>query len=275
MVQQIVKTLEDLYLLYDEKKKSELLSMSVFQIMKNFVLPNCLCLPRSGIRYPRIDGRFMELMTRHGKDFLEADYELGNVLLECAMQRISKHPALPAIDYQGNLPEGYKSYSAASINCDGHNNCPDEPGLWGFTEVHFIVKMLPTCLKLYNPTLAKHAKLILFQILTLLPNRLTWRDEIFCNFTKEETWNAGLKMLHITPDLEYEFVDYCVCNDWRLAVPIVLRGEFSPETIDYLLSKIDLDKETYYTGFKRRVLKFVGLYNKMTRKRIIEVLQIS
>ena len=131
MIQRIVATMEELGFVRNENEKERLLGWSVPEVMENFVFPRCLCLPRSGRRYPRIDGSFMELMARHGKDFLTADYELGSVLLELAMQRITKHPDLPAIEYYKILPEKWRAYSAASSNPEGMNGCPDEPGLWG------------------------------------------------------------------------------------------------------------------------------------------------
>lgn len=275
MIQRIVKTLDELGFVRKETQKAELLAMSVPQLMEDFVLPCCLSLPRTGRRYPRIDGSFMELVTRHGKDFLEADYRLGNVLLELAMQRITRHPDLPAIDYKGNLPEKYKPYSAASINPNGCNGCPDEPGLWGKEEVHFIVEMLPLCLKSGERMYADHAKLILFQILTKITDGFFGMGEMYENMLAKDVWKAAYQML-TDGHYEADFVDYCVAQNggWRIGFEVFKNWAWktSPELLNYLLSKIDLDRETYFKGIKRDVLKFFRAYDKMTRECIVKEL---
>ncbi len=258
----------------------KLVRMTVPELMRDFVLPHCLCLPRSGDRYPRISGRYMQLMTKHGRDFLIADYEFGSVLLELAMQRITRHPDLPAIDYREILPEAYKPYSAASVNPNGYNGCPDEPGLWGSTEVHFLTEMLPECLKLRDAKFAGHAKLILFQLLTKLNKgrsgwcgEFMWLEDIrHCDLTQEEVWKAAMDMV-FSANLVQEFVDYAVANGWRSGRKVFASPRFYAQDLEYLLSKIDLDKEEYYRGFKRGLLKALGLYDKMTRKRVLAELQ--
>lgn len=272
MIHKIVKTLEELYFVRNENERMRLLGMSVPQLMEEFVFPNCLCLPRSGIRYPRIDGRFMELMARHGKDFLAVDYELGSILLECAMQRLSRHPELPAIDYKGNLPEKWRAYSAGSVNPDGINGCPDEPGLWGSEEVHFIVEMLPVCLNdLREPKHAEHAKLLLFQILTKLTDGFFGMGEKYCDMKAKDVWQAAYQML-LKMHLEVDFVDYCVANKdgWRIGFKVFQNWawESSSELVDYLLDEINLEREVYYEGPKRQLFKFFGVYEKETRRRI-------
>lgn len=266
-VQTIINTLVELHLVRDEKK-AELLAMTVPQLMKDYVLPHCLCLPRAGIRYPRIAGEFMELMAKHGKDFLEADYELGSVLLELAMQRITKHPDLPAIDYRGILPDEYKPYSAASINPDGFNCCPDEPGLWGSEEVHFLVEMLPTCLALRDAPFANHAQTILFQLLTNLSNGFMWLDNpSHCDMSKQEVWEKAVSIARQTGMMQV-MIDRCVEAGWRCGKRFFKT--LSDAQLIYLVNKIDLEKERYYTGIKRFLLKAFGLYIRRTQEKIVE-----
>lgn len=266
-------TLEKLGFVREDKQKEGLLAMSMPELIENFVLPQCLCLPRSGRRYPRIDGSFMALMARHGKDFLEADYEHGSVLLELAMQRITKNPELPAIDYRGILPAEYQPYSAASVNPNGYNYCPDEPGLWGAESVHFIVEMLPTCLGLGEPKYADHARLILFQILTKVTEHFFGMGVKYLGMGADELWKSALQMLN-EAGLEDDFIDYCLKSKagWRIGLKVFQNWDYPAGSLRRLVDGIDLDKEVYYKGFKRRLLKLFGLYNKMTRKRILEEL---
>ncbi|MBP3687212.1 MAG: hypothetical protein J6J35_02475 [Alphaproteobacteria bacterium] len=266
--------MEELGFVRNENEKERLLGWSVPEVMENFVFPRCLCLPRSGRRYPRIDGSFMELMARHGKDFLTADYELGSVLLELAMQRITKHPDLPAIEYYKILPEKWRAYSAASSNPEGMNGCPDEPGLWGSEEVHFLQQMLPVCLKLKERKYADHAKLILFQEASLLCNgRFLWlSDEHYCDVKEVTAWKTAVSLL-FEENLVQEFVDYCVGKGWRVGKKLFQSPRFYGQDEEYLLSRIDLSKETYYKGFKRKALGWLGLYNSKTRKRILAELR--
>lgn len=270
MIQKIVKKLDELGFVREEQK-SMLLAMSVPELMEEFVFPRCLCLPRSGVRYPRINGRFMELMTWCGEDFLAADYKLGSILLECAMQRISRHPSLPAIDYVGNLPKEYREYSAASMNPEGINGCPDEPGLWGSEEIHFLLFMLPVCLKLKEPKYADHAKLIVFQMVSLLGsgNFLWLKDTGYCNVNEEDAWLKAAVIL-CEAGLEREFVDYCVGKGWRVGVKFFRESFFRGDHEEYLLSKIDLKQENYYQGFKRKALMWLGLYDRKTRECILK-----
>ncbi len=272
----VINTLEELGFVRNEEQMAELRMMSIQQLMKDFVLPQCLCLPRAGVRYPRISGSFMRLMTKHGRDFLAADYELGSILLECAMQRITRHPDLPAIDYRGNLPEAYKMFSAGSSNPRGYNHCPDEPGLWGSAEVHFLLEMLPVCLELHNSTYAGHAKLILFQMVSMLAENgeFSWLGDVrHCDVCREDVWKVAVDMLY-QANLVRAFVDYCVAKGWRSGKKLFSLPQFYGQDLEYLFSKIDLDKETYYRGGKRGLLKLCGLYNKMTRKRILEEIQL-
>ncbi|MBO5284241.1 MAG: hypothetical protein J6B00_00010, partial [Alphaproteobacteria bacterium] len=231
----------------------------------------CLCLPRSGRRYPRIDDSFMALMVRHGKDFLAADYELGSVLLELAMQRITRHPELPAIDYKGNLPEKWRAYSAGSLNPDGINGCPDEPGLWGSEEVRFIVEMLPVCLTLSEQKYAEHARLILFQLISRLDADFMWLDEKYCYLSQKEVWKKACDMVFETGLVKPMLNRFAESKaGWRSGMSFYRCDGFSINDEDYLLSKIDLEKEVYYTGAARWILKLFGLYEKKTRKRILE-----
>lgn len=267
----VINTLEELGFVRNEEQKAELAAMTTAQLMKDFVFPYCLGLPRSNYRYPRISGSFMKLMTAHGRDFLNADYELGSVLLELAMQRITRHPSLPAIDYRGMLPDVYKPYAASSVNPNGYNGCPDEPGLWGSEEVHFLLEMLPVCFTLRNKAFADHAKLILFQMVSMLANngRFMWLKGCYCDVREEDAWKAAVSMLY-DAGLVQAFIDYCVEKGWRVGKKLFRLPQFGGPDEEYLLGKIDLDKENYYRGSKRGLLKFFGLYDKFTRKKIAE-----
>lgn len=269
----IVKTLVSLGLVRNEKEEARLSAMTMSQLMREFVFPQVLCLPRSGIRYPRISDSFMKLMTIHGKDFLAADHYLGAVLLECAMQRITKHPDLPAINYREMLPKEFQAYAASAINPDGLSPCPDEPGLWGSAEVEFITQMLPTCLQRLAGEYQSHAQIILFQILTLVKNgEVMWLDNpSYCCLTQKEVYDRACNML-FDYKLEREFVDYCVEHGWREGMSVFASWRFAHKDIDYLLSKIDLDKEKYFEGVDRTFMKVFGLYNQKTKDKIMDEL---
>lgn len=271
MKQRIINTLENKG--FVRAGEHNLARMTMREMMKDFIFPHCLGLPRSNVRYPRISGEFMELMALHGEDFLKVDYELGSILLECAMQRLSRHPDLPWIDYQGNLPEEYKPYSAASINPDGINGCPDEPGLWGDEEVRFIVNMLPICLRLRDSKFRAHAELILFQLLAKLQDGTR-----FCPFGRcqdylsvEELWTKAEEMFYqADPSVLRHVLDYFIDTNWRDGMKLYQKSRFVGYPEDYLLGHIDLEKETYYTGWKRKLLKVLDLYTQYTRQRIVE-----
>ncbi len=276
-IAEIINTLEELGFVRKEEEKQQLLAMTVPQLMKDYILPQCLCLPRSGVRYPRIDGCFMRLMAKHGQDFLSADYELGSVLLELAMQRITKHPELPAIDYYGILPDAYKPYSAASCNPNGYNGCPDEPGLWGDGEVEFLMERLPTCLALGDARYAEHAKTILFQLLTKLDGKNEGDSHWFgmrCEKTERELWQAAAHMA-IKAGLSRVIIDLCVNKGWRCGKQFFAFPWFLGEDEFYLLDQIDLNKEEYFRGLKRGILKLFGLYNKKTREKIMEEIRAA
>lgn len=266
----IVNTLAEIGFVRKSEERRELIAMNISQLIKEYILPRCLCLPRSGERYPRISGRFMKLMAKHGKDFLEEDYELGSILLELAMQRITKHPELPAMDYLGILPDAYKPYSAASVNFDGYNGCPDEPGLWGDAEVAFLMEQLPTCLALRDMPFALHAQTILWQLLTKLNGRDALSSSMLsmnCKRTEDELWLAAVDIT-TKANLTQDMIDRCVSAGWRCGKRffVTLRNA----QLNYLLGKIDFDKEVYYTGFKRFLLKGIVEYNRRTEAKIRE-----
>lgn len=286
MKSEVVKFFEDLYLVTGEEQIAELQMMDMSRLMKEVVFPKVLCLPRAGLRYPRIDGRFMEVMTKCGRDFLEADFKLGAILLECAMQRLTCNPNLPAINYQAMLPIGYQQYSARSINPNGINGCPDEPGLWGAEELRFVMEMLPVCLELdkkcpqgsafygYATQYAEHARTLLFQTLTkgvknLIPYHSSIKDMPSC----DEVWNSAADML-VKAKLVPEFIDYCVDKKWRCGMKFFSSSWASAQDLDLLLSKIDLDKEIFYLGFKRQCMKVCGLYEKKTREKVLEEIRL-
>lgn len=263
MKQEIINTLEVMGFVRAGKHRLD--EMSLEEIMKYFILPKCVCLPRSGVRYPRISGEFMGLMALYGEDFLQADYELGSVLLELAMQRLSRHPELPAIDYKGNLPEEYKPYSAASINPNGINGCPDEPGLWGAEAWSFIRKQLPTCLKLTEPRYSAHAMMLLYQIASRSAKSMSpYNSDVDDEEIAE--WAVGLIKEYSSLD---EFAVYLVKGNkgWREHAKF-LSKYYKELNWERLFSLMDLDKEVYYKGGKRWVLKKLGLYDKLTKKRI-------
>lgn len=282
MKSEIVKFFEDLHLVTSEEQIAELHMMDMSRLMKEVVFPKVLCLPRSGIRYPRIDGRFMEVMTKCGRDFLEADFMLGAILLECAMQRLTCNPNLPAIKYQEMLPDSYQQYSARSINVNGINCCPDEPGLWGAEELRFIMEMLPVCLELpekcpqcsvfysYAVKYAEHAKTLLFQTLTKgVKNLIPYHSLIKDMPSSDDVWNRAADTL-VKAKLVPEFIDYCVDNKWRYGMLFFSSSWVTNQDLDLLLSKINLDNENFYLGFKRQCLKAIGLYEKKTRKKVLE-----
>ncbi len=273
VVANVVDTLEALGFVREPALKAELSAKTLPQLMKDFILPRCLCLPRSGVRYPRIASEFMALMAKHGQDFLAADYELGSVLLECAMQRITRHPDLPAIDYKGNLPAPYKAYAASAINPDGMNGCPDEPGLWGTEAIDFLLSQLPACLALRDAKFSGHAWTILFQLVTMLgKGEFLWMNGCYCPYSEDSVLKSAVQMC-AKCGFNQKMVDCCTSSgDWRSGLALFGSSWFSVEDELYLLSKIDLDRETYYKGFKRAMLKLFRKYDKLTKQKISEEL---
>ena len=119
---------------------------------------------------PRLAGRaeyrnriypdFMKFLSLYATEVCQEDNNLGEIMLEIAMQRISNGAVLHEDDLTPTfkaLPEAYREYASQNYCLGG------EPGLMGKEEYAFIMQALPVCLK--HEKLRSHALAIAFGIL--------------------------------------------------------------------------------------------------------------
>jgi len=121
------------------------------RIVENFILNRALLSGGTSI-----SDDFMLFMSEWGQNCVNRHLETGELLMEIAMQRISKG-AVPHAPYdlKNALPEQYRQYSAAD----------DEDREMSSACWCFIRNNINYCLKLQNQTWRKHAQLILLGLI--------------------------------------------------------------------------------------------------------------
>ncbi|MBR2273281.1 MAG: hypothetical protein IJ864_00375 [Alphaproteobacteria bacterium] len=131
----------------------ELKGLRVAQVVDDYILPYAVQIGGQYTRGWRIPSSFMAFMSKWGKYCVSEAPMQGELLMELALQRISKGAVIiPAYSYIASLPAEYQKYTAEY----------DQPGLLGQAEYDFLVKNLAfCCTNLANETWRGHAKMIL------------------------------------------------------------------------------------------------------------------
>lgn len=259
MENSIVNTLENLGYVRNDALKAELEAKSTRRLILDFILPCVVVEGGQDTRGWRLSSGFMHLMTVHAADFLKEDTELGELLFELALQRIQRHPRLKSIDYIDILPAEYKKYSAAW----------DQPGLWGKDEWKFMQLHLPMGLSLQNKRYSAHCRQLILEILSAAyPSDDSW----FGRGSEEADdvvykWVICQARQFCTPQAIAEDLLRRAQGMWRLDKEVYAQFAAFLDW-DKFLDGVDLERETYYRGISRRVLKLFGCYNKATKKRI-------
>lgn len=120
--------------------QKEIAAMPHSNIVYQVVMPKILHEGGQDIRGWRISEDYMMLMADFGEYFWVQDWVSGEILLEIAMQRISKGAVLHEPIKFDLLPEKYYKYSAAW----------DQPGLMTDGCWQFLTKQAKTCLQSKN-----------------------------------------------------------------------------------------------------------------------------
>ncbi len=177
------------------------------QIAEGYILPEILHHGGSERNYV-ISDEYMQLMSEYGAEIFSADTYIAEVLLEFGMQRIS----LGAVKHRMTsvalaVPQKYVYYSTFQ----------DKPAMMTDACFEFLQDCLPICLK--SPKLKKHARLILFGLITNLDyetgaelNGYKLANELLhypLAEVKDEAWIIGLKNVDFT-----EFWTELVHDKW-------------------------------------------------------------
>lgn len=129
----------------------ELVGRSVKSIVNDYILERMVC-PYCQRNGKCISSQFMEFMAEYGKYLISLDRSYGELLMELAMQRISRG-ALPHAEYDllAALPERFWNYSTVA----DEREPLDEAG------VDFLQNNLGFCVEhLNNKTWRYHAEII-------------------------------------------------------------------------------------------------------------------
>lgn len=145
--------------IYLEKETgvNNLSSMPWAEVVNNVILPKLA--GRAEYRN-RIYPEFMKFLALYAKEVCQEDNNLGEIMLEIGMQRISNGAVLHEDDTTPTfkaLPEAYREYASQNYCLGG------EPGLMGEAEYAFIMQALPVCL--HHEKLRAHALAIAFGVL--------------------------------------------------------------------------------------------------------------
>lgn len=123
------------------------------QLADEVILPKIVVIGGQDTRGWRIGDDFMQLMADYAPELYRNDSYSGEILLELALQRLSKGAVLHEAHHLINsLPPAYKKYSAAY----------DQYGLMSDACWSFLVKQTPFCLK---TNAAEHTRKIIFGLL--------------------------------------------------------------------------------------------------------------
>lgn len=139
--------------------ESELANMPYDKIVHNVILEKILQPSGQDIRGWRIGDNYMDLMADFGDYCYQQDTFTGGILLEIALQRLSKGAVLHEGSRFDILPKAYQPYSA----------CYDQFGLMSNDCWYFLSKQYAVCLKA-NLT-KEHTKKIIFGLIDYLDDK--------------------------------------------------------------------------------------------------------
>jgi hypothetical protein len=274
----------------------ELQVMSLKEVCENVILPKIARPGGSWNRYSRLSDAYMDLMAEFGSDLYHSlKDEVVNVMFEIGMQRLSKGALLHApVNLLEGLPDRYKMYSCAG----------DEPGIYCRSCHNFFKSNLSILFRGLNGKEQAHARKIVFGIMEHVDedgnSDILWNDEL-----------AGVSRLELrqmvepyatTMCSEKERWEYVMCAKTDAAyrwvkkscagiTPISqLTKALSPRWrdakqffLDYsdvlcwdLMAKyVNFESERYYTGKTKKILRFFGLYEKLTMRKIKQEICLS
>lgn len=261
---------------------SKIESMTIGEVAEKVILPKILF----EVGCPNFGSpRFMRFMAEWGTYIYSNDYFFGSLLLEIGMQRLSKGALLhEGVNLIKILPKEYQKYTFAY----------EEYRIMTKECYDFLTNNLEVMFCNLEPKYREHCHKIVFGIMQHIDENgntdLLWNDEIaghtvleLRNFVKpyattrcseNERWEY---VGRVANNAAYRWVateanNYSVPVE-KLAETMVHHWERVDEfyhdfydQIDWrkLKKMLDLDKYTYYTGFSKKVLKLVGLYDWMT-----------
>lgn len=267
----------------------ELQVMSLKDVCENVILPKIARPGGSWNRYSRLSDAYMDLMAEFGSYLYHSlKDEVVDVMFEIGMQRLSKGALLHApVNLLEGLPDRYKMYS-----CVG-----DEPGIYGKSEHAFLKQNLPILFRGLKSQEQAHARKIVFGIMEHVDedgkSDILWDDKVagvsrlelrqmvepyattMCS--EKERWEY---VLEAKTDAAYRWVNKSCAGITPISQ---LTKALSPRWrdakqffVDYrkvlcwdLMAKyVNFESETYYTGKTKKVLKFLGLYEKLTMRKI-------
>ncbi len=225
-----------------------LASENVIDVIQKFVYPKVLK-PWQERENHHISDEFMTLMAKHGKTIYNADNTQGNILLEIALQRISRggvvHKRLPE---QGKtLPIWAHIYSAAK----------DIPAPMSGACFLFLMEQAKYILGNRSPELRNHLITILFGII----NNLTEKgEELYANTLDADVNPATLYML-AWQIIRTDINQYDIADELGTPAGILKYNSYFRECWDYL-DRTKLAKQLGIKGwFKERKLKKMIFYD--------------
>lgn len=231
------------------------------RIVKDFILQKVLFVGGE-MRRQRISDEFMLFMAEWGQECIARDAETGTILMEIALQRISKGAA-PHADYDllNALPLDYQWYCAVN----------DEPGEMTAACWEFLRKNLSYCLEdLQNETWQRHAELITLGLLCVLNedgstnDGYRWNEQAIGTSAKD-AYDVLLNIASIMLSF-YEIVP-TLAPTWRKKRRYFKMAETvvdwsSPEISSAFKNDAAVDKQgnPYFNRRSKFFLKLFGLY---------------
>ena len=213
---------------------------------------------------------FLFFMAERGQECISRDRETGELLMELALQRVSKAVPHDAYDMKKALPVQYQQFSAAD----------DEPSVLSQACWDFICNNLVYCYeKLTVETWRYHAKLILLGLLEHIDENgslyeFSW-DSSRINLSPAMVYKWAMHQAMIKVSI-YEIACH-LGPRWRCHLDFF---RFIEDVVDWNSKKIreafrndpatDKNGMPYFSKGMRRILKLTGLYDYVLIKKIRE-----
>ncbi|MBP5353389.1 MAG: hypothetical protein J6Y91_06500 [Alphaproteobacteria bacterium] len=245
-------------------------NMSQQELVDKIILPHLAGIARDNIRYNRITGTYMQFLADWGQTCIELDRTSGELLMEMALQRLSKGAVIHSGVHLINiLPDEYKKYTAAY----------DEPGLVGPECWNFIKANLVFCIQnLRTESYRCHAEAILWGLLDHLnPDGSTndgymWNRPDYVGASEAEAYHwaevAAIKCFGVDAIAQHFAPKWQQHKDF-------LRRYDDGINWDNFFKKVDLDAEPYSSGLGRFVYKLFGAYDGHVRKAILKEIHMD
>lgn len=229
------------------------------ELVHLFILPRLVVKCGEENRGARIGDDFMRFMTKWGRECIERDRFTGELLMELALQRISKGALLHReVDLWEILPEAYREYTANY----------DQPRLMDDVCLAFLKENLAACFDVENVHYIWHAEEILLGMLDNLhedgTTEMIWNEEI-CTTPVSEIY-LWAEELAIRRFGVQKLAERYAESYWADGAAF-LKKHAAEIDWDGFFKKIDLDAEGYrYGAVKRFFLKIFGRYDDVVKK---------